>query len=614
MVGVQCLEMGAPITAAALTNFVVDTITDALDSNLGDGICSNGVDGCSLRAAIEQGFSASPPVTITFWSSLAGSTITLSPAFGPIVWSGNSIIVDGTTNNITISGAGLGVGQSGFRIQGNNNTLRNLTLRNAPQDAVQIGDFAGVGAGNTNLVENLTIIGSGNAGVYVSGSSSSGGQNNTIRGSFIGSSNLSAACVSGEANGYGVQVANGAIGTKIGDVGSANTIVCNTQSGVQIVGLGGSYNTEVKSNHIGTNGTAARGNGTAGVYNERAGGTLIRNNVVSGNGWAGIWINNSADVTLAGNRIGTNSAGTAAIPNGHDGIALTDGTTNATVGGSVLADRNVISGNTFCGVRLRDGSHLNRLDFNLIGLNAAGTTALPNGEAGVAVFNSNDNSIGTSLAGVSQYISGNTREGVYIENSFRNFVGQKSLIGVAGDNTTPRGNGLQGVMLNGATNSIVVAGLIAYNGGAGVAVLGDTATANRVYPIEIRANGGLPIDLGNDGFTPNGARTPPGPNNWINYPVITGGSGSAVSGTACANCTVYILRAIGNPAAPGGGGIYLTEVTADGSGHWNAALTGGVTSKDVSLGACQFPCDLTGGNTSEMSPRWLLSLPLILKN
>jgi hypothetical protein len=267
-------------------------------------------------------------------------------------------------------------------------------------------------------------------------------------------------------------------------------------------------------------------------------------------------------------------------------------------------------------VRIRDGATDNLIEGNLIGLDGTGTTAIPNGLAGVAVFNANNNSIGTSMAGVMQFISGNTREGVYIDNSSNNFIGQTNRIGVASDESTPLGNGLQGIMLYGASSTSVLPSIVSYNGGAGVAVVGSSATSNLIrIDQDIHGNGGLPIDLGNDGHTQNGSQTPPGPNNWLNYPVITGGSGSNVSGTACANCTVYFYQAIGSTVAAGGGGRYLhiyPSIVANGSGNWNVTLPGGLTRHDITTTACEPPCFFTG-NTSEMSPFISVYLPLVLR-
>ena len=127
-----------------------------LDINLADGICYNGVDGCSLRAAIEQAFtvsSAGSPLTITFWSGIAGSTLPLN--LGSITWAADYVTLDGAGSNITISGAGLGSVPSIFTITGSHNVINLLTIRDSPWDGVQMGDFAGVGTGNYNTVSQL---------------------------------------------------------------------------------------------------------------------------------------------------------------------------------------------------------------------------------------------------------------------------------------------------------------------------------------------------------------------------------------------------------------------------------------------------------------------------
>jgi CSLREA domain-containing protein len=596
------------------TTFTVDTLTDAHDSDLGDGTCYNGVDGCSLRAAIEQAFSVSTagdPLTILFWSGIAG---TLSPDLGPIDWAASYVTLDGEANGVTISGSSLAAGQSIFTISGSHNTINHLTIRNAPKNGVQMGDFSGVGEGNDNTVTNSYLLGNGGEGVYVHGGSSGGGQGNTMIYNSIGLTDDNATgCVAGEGNGgNGVYIDVNASNTHITD----NSIVCSSDNGVMIYGGGGApTGTLIQNNFIGLDLTGAMPNNGQGILDQQGSNTIITGNVISGNGAAGVWLLTSSGATLTENRIGTNVNGQVAIPNGIDGVAITDGATNNTVGGySSITDRNVISGNTACGVRIRDGATNNMVDYNLIGLNMNGTVAIPNGTAGVCIFNANDNIIGTSSAGVYQYISGNTREGIYIENSSGNFIGQTNRIGVAMDDTTAIGNGLQGVMFNGASNTVVSPDILSYNGSAGVVVVGNTAIGNLFYLRHTRSNGGLPIDLGNDGATRNGTHSTTGPNHWLGYPVITSASGNPVTihGTTCANCVVHVYHAVGNPAANGGGGDYLSETTANGSGLWSAILPAGLTRNDITLVALKITSTFIG-DSSEMSPinNYKIYLPLV---
>src|SRR5262249_55454266 len=54
---------------------------------------------------------------------------------------------------------------------------------------------------------------------------------------------------------------------------------------------------------------------------------------------------------IQGNMIGTNAAGTAALPNGHDGIDIVNSAGN-TIGGNGAGARNFISGNALANVEI----------------------------------------------------------------------------------------------------------------------------------------------------------------------------------------------------------------------------------------------------------------------
>ncbi len=61
---------------------------------------------------------------------------------------------------------------------------------------------------------------------------------------------------------------------------------------------------------------------------------------------------------------------------------------------------------------------------------------------------------------------------------------------------------------------------------------------------------------------------------------------------------VHIYRAVGDPRAVAGGGVYLQTTYADAGGNWGTLLPAGVSASDVTLIAADL-----NGNTSEMSPR-----------
>ena len=263
----------------------------------------------------------------------------------------------------------------------------------------------------------------------------------------------------------------------------------------------------------------------------------------------------STRTNIYSNRIGTTASGNAAIPNGQDGIVVTyygstDISSAITIGSATdAAKKNIISGNTDCGVKLTGGSHDVVLDGNYIGLDVNGMTAIPNGEAGVAIINSDNNVLSTyGESTLPQFISGNSREGIYISNSMGTDINKMTFIGVAADYGTSRGNGLEGVKLDtGTTYTEIYSQKIVYNVRAGIAVVGNTSVGNVLLPWFIGRNGGLPIDLGDDGFTSNGSQVPPGPNGWQNYPVPSLMTADGFYGQTCADCEVYIFRAVNDP-------------------------------------------------------------------
>jgi parallel beta-helix repeat protein len=111
------------------------------------------------------------------------------------------------------------------------------------------------------------------------------------------------------------------------------------------------------------------------------------NNVITGN-----LISNNFDIAvpifgdgtvITGNLVGTDATGTAAFPNG-DAIVV-EAASNTRIGGTSAAERNVISGNTNDAIRFEGAGNGNVVLGNFIGTSADGETLIANNGRGVAV-------------------------------------------------------------------------------------------------------------------------------------------------------------------------------------------------------------------------------------
>ncbi len=164
--------------------------------------------------------------------------------------------------------------------------------------------------------------------------------------------------------------------------------------------------------------------------------------MISGNDTHGIEMNGGGE-TVQGNRIGTNAAGTAAIANSGIGVILA-GATPSTLGGTGPGAGNLISGNGAAGVYVVATSG-NVVQGNLIGTDVAGTAAIPN-DAGVQFSNASSNTIGGSSPPARNIISGNTFDGVSLDgfnNSANTVDGNYIGTGITGN--LDLGNGRDGV-------------------------------------------------------------------------------------------------------------------------------------------------------------------------
>jgi len=264
-------------------------------------------------------------------------------------------------------------------------------------------------------------------------------------------------------------------------------------------------------------------------------------NVISGNLSAGVVIGVGASETVvAGNYIGTDSSGMAALGNGAGGFALSS-SFGTIVGGTAPGAGNVVSGNVGSGFFVL-GSEV-AIEGNRIGTNAAGSAALPNTGSGIEAFFGQGLLVGGSSPGAGNLISGNGVAGVRIFAPQGARI-EGNLIGTDLTGRMPLGNVQQRIIVRSSAypdpaGAGVSANVVAFNGDSGVVIGVDAAngsSGNRISGNSIHDNGGLGIDLGNDGVTPNVAcGSGQGPNLLQNFPVLTSavrsGAGTRVRGT-----------------------------------------------------------------------------------
>jgi hypothetical protein len=171
-------------------------------------------------------------------------------------------------------------------------------------------------------------------------------------------------------------------------------------------------NNSVQGCYLGTSlsGTVGMGNAGSGVAiihssgNTIGGVTTATRNLMSGNNTGVIILGSSSGNSIQGNFIGTDISGSAAVGNSFAGVYIVDAKEN-TVGGTVSGARNLISGNGTGVYFTGKESSNNLVQGNLIGTNVTGTVRLPN-STGVFIF-APDNTIGGTASGARNIISGN---------------------------------------------------------------------------------------------------------------------------------------------------------------------------------------------------------------
>ncbi len=447
----------------------------------------------------------------------------------------------------TLAGVSLsGTGATGNQVKGNyigTDATGTADLGNTGQgvwiDGAASNTVGGVSTGDGNV-----ISGNNQHGVYVYGSGATG---NLVAGNYIGTNAAGAGDLGNTY--YGVYL-NAAPSNTIGGTTSyqRNVISGNDLHGVYLYGAGATGNV-ISGNYIGldANGTADLGNAQQGIYlyhapaNTIGGTTAADRNIISGNDQSAVYLTGAGSTgnVVSGNYLGTNAAGSGAVPNLGSGVYLQDAPSN-TIGGTTAGERNVLSGNNSSGVILYgSGTTGNVVEGNYIGTNAAGTADLGNARYGLDINTAQNNTVGGDTAAERNIISGNDLSGILVfGSSTTGNVVAGNYIGTDVNGTTDLGNTQQGVLIDRAPGNTVggratgEGNVISGNDQNGVYLANSTATGNLVAGNTIGLTVGGTAALGNYlGVHLNGA-----PNNTV------GGTTAAERNVVSGNDThgVYI--------------------------------------------------------------------------
>ena len=381
------ISVASPRAAYAAAIIVVDT---AADEDLQNASCSlreaivaantnASYNGCAATGAGVNDmivFKLDTPINI-------GST--------PLPAITESVTIDGGAAHVELHGPGAPrvAGKHGLTVNhdGFGTTIRNLVINNFADDGIYIdadevsvlGCFIGTDASGTMAAPNQGF------GVHVFGGNGTTIGGATSGGPCAGDCNVISGAISFNANVLLDDNATGAVvrGNFIGtDVTGTAAIPNNTLDGVRDRGTFASIG--------GTNGITPGGSCTGDC------------NLISGNTVRGIYVAPPAsNATIRGNFIGTDVTGTTAVGNQ---LGIETFPANVIIGGTTAEARNVISGNTSTGLEVRGVAPT--VQGNYLGTNSAGTDAVPGTNTEILIYQADGAMIGGTMPGAGNLIAG----------------------------------------------------------------------------------------------------------------------------------------------------------------------------------------------------------------
>jgi CSLREA domain-containing protein len=544
----------AAVIAAGSMTFTVNSTSDAADASIGDGICATSAGDCTLRAAINEANKHAGPDTILF--NILGTgvqTIQLASRLPSLSDGSGGTTIDGYSQPGAQANTDSLVSNAKIMIQVRGNG-------NGGFDLLQITSAGNVirGLATFNARRSLWLYGSG-------------AKSNVVAGNFVGTDAAGTAGATAYYDyAYGVELDNGASSNQIGGTSPAdrNIISGNARTGLD-------FNSDATDNNV--------------VYN---------------------------------NILGLNPSGTGRLQNYRHGIDMNSGPSYNIIGGTGVGQRNIMSGNGedqmavfVAGIEI---SHTTLTSYNQVIGNCIGTEPTCNSGPSWALnrhygVNLEDGVNNNIIA--NNVIGNNPQGGIRVtgSGSNRNQI-HDNRIGLSLNGTAiPNGNfGVQ--IARAAKYNTVGPNNIITNTSRGMNVLDDgtdyiTITQNSIYN-----NSTLGIDLGpTTGVNPNDSGdADTGPNEGLNFPVLTSATASQVTGTACADsivpkpCKIEVFIAERRTNDSGGGNYgqgktFVGSGTTNSNGAFAVALTGVTAGQYLTATATD-----ASGDTSEFSQNILV--------
>lgn len=285
-----------------------------------------------------------------------------------------------------------------------------------------------------------------------------------------------------------------------------------------------------------------------------AGSSVLRGLVINDFDVDGVRVISDGNI-FEGNYIGPFADGITIQDNDLNGIQLIDAAGN-TLGGTTPAARNLFSGNVDDGVDIRNpGSVGNFIIGNFIGANAPGNDGLGNDSDGIQIMDSDNNTVGGTLAGARNIIVDNLDDGMDI--SGEGTLIQGNYVGVLPDGLTPAANGGRGMQMSdsfqtiGGTTSAAM-NLVSANFAGGILITGSGSTGNLIQGNRIGtdASGTAGLQNGSAGVALyTGGNTVGG---------VAPGTGNLISGNFGRGVLINLSTAIDNDVQ---GNLIGTDVT-----------------------------------------------------